>query len=311
MATGTFDYNRAFARNLGLVSEDEQARLKGTCVALAGLGGVGGAHLQALARMGIGAFHLADPDTFDVVNFNRQLGATMDTVGRSKTTVLSEMAHAINPEAKVEEYPDGISKSNIDAFLKGVDVVIDGIEFFCLEARRLLFSACRERGIPVITAGPIGYGAAVLVFTPESASFEDFFGISEGMTRGEQLTAFALGLAPGLVGDVDPSRVDVDAQKGPALAPACMLCAAAAAMEALKLICGRGRSALAPRGIYYDPYRGKTVRLRPRPSLTRTLRGRVLRWLAFKRFPALRAMHEREILARNPSTPAVETVEAN
>ena len=46
-----FDYDKAFARNRGLVSSSEQARLKESCVALAGLGGVGGAHLHALVRM--------------------------------------------------------------------------------------------------------------------------------------------------------------------------------------------------------------------------------------------------------------------
>src|SRR6185295_14115220 len=93
----TFSYDQAFTRNLGLVSPREQERLRRTCVALPGLGGVGGAHLQALARMGIGAFHLADPDTFEVANFNRQLGASMATVGRSKAEVMAETVSQINP----------------------------------------------------------------------------------------------------------------------------------------------------------------------------------------------------------------------
>jgi len=300
----SFNYDRAFERNLGLVSEDEQRRLQRARVALPGLGGVGGAHLQALARMGVGAFNLADPDTFDTANLNRQLGATQDTLGQSKVEVLAEMARGINPDADVRTF-QAVNPGNMAEFLRDVDIVVDGLEFFTIAVRRELYRECRRRGIPVINAGPIGYGAAILVFTPQGASFDDYFGIDDSMTRAEQLIAFGLGLAPGLGGDIDPARVNINEQKGPALCSACLLCAAAAATEALKLLCGRGATALAPNGIYYDPYRCRTFRLRPRPPLTRSLRGRLLRWLSFRRFPAFQAMHDRELAARRCAAPVM------
>ena len=293
-----FDYRAAFGRNLGLVNEAEQACLRRLRVALPGLGGVGGAHLHALARLGVGAFHLADLDRFEVVNINRQFGASMDTVGRPKTEVLAEHARSINPEARVQVFPQGITERNLGAFLEGVDVVLDGLEFFCFEIRRSLYRACRERGIPVICAGPIGYGCSLLVFQPAGISFEAYYGIEEDMTRAEMQLAFGLGLAPGLAGDVDPQRVDIAAEHGPALASACFLCAAAAATEVLKLATGRGRVAAAPRGVHFDLFRGRTVPLRPRPSLRRSLRGRILRWFAFRRFPEVKVLHERELALR-------------
>ncbi len=296
-----FAYDQAFRRNLGLVSEVEQARMRGARVALAGLGGVGGGHAQTLARLGIGAFHLADPDTFDIPNLNRQLGATMLTIGMGKADVCADMISSINPDASVRVFSEGITETNIESFLFGVEVVVDGIDFFRIEARKLLYGACRARGIPVVNAGPIGYGAAVLVFLPCGMSFEDYFRFEEGMTRAEQLMAMALGLAPGLVSDVDPARVDIPGENGPALATACMLCAAAAGTETLKLLCGRGAPMAAPRGIYYDPFRGRVRKLRPRPSLTRSLRGRLLRRLCFARFPAFKAMHEQEVAERSRS----------
>ena len=296
-AATDFTYDKAFARNIGLLTRREQSLLKNTCVGLPGLGGVGGVHLQALARMGVGAFKLADPDSFDLVNFNRQSGATMQTVGRCKTEVMTEAVRAINPEAEVTGYPAGITPENIDSFLAGVDVVVDGIEFFCVDARRMLYAACRKRGIPVVNAGPIGYGAAVMVFMPGAMSFDDYFGITAVMTRAEQLLAFGLGLSPRLVSDIDPACVDIEAQKGPALASACFLCAGAAATEVLKLVCGRGQPIVAPNGRYYDLYRGKTVRLRRRPAL-HGLAGRAIRWFSFRQFPAFKAMHDREIAAR-------------
>ena len=79
-----FDYQSAFSRNIGWVTEAEQARLQNTQVAIGGLGGVGGVHLLTLARLGVGKFSIADFDVFDIVNFNRQVGALVSTIGQSK-----------------------------------------------------------------------------------------------------------------------------------------------------------------------------------------------------------------------------------
>lgn len=65
----SFDYYEAFIRNFGLVTEEEQDILRSKKIAIAGLGGVGGSHLQALARMGFQNFHIADMDHFELVNF--------------------------------------------------------------------------------------------------------------------------------------------------------------------------------------------------------------------------------------------------
>ena len=68
----SFDYATAFSRNIGWVSVEEQARLRAKRVAIAGLGGVGGLHLLTLARLGVGAFNLAELDRFELANFNRR-----------------------------------------------------------------------------------------------------------------------------------------------------------------------------------------------------------------------------------------------
>ena len=154
-------YTQAFQRNLGLISQDEQARLREARIAVAGVGGVGGLELLALARMGIGKFHLADFDTFELSNFNRQVGATMDTLGRPKVDVMREMAHAINPEAEIVQFREGVQPANIQQFLEGVDVVVDGIDFFAFDSRRMLFNESRRKGLYVLTSGPIGFGSTM------------------------------------------------------------------------------------------------------------------------------------------------------
>src|SRR4029450_11656680 len=84
-----FNYETAFSRNIGWLTVSEQQALRGKRVAIAGLGGVGGAHLLTLTRLGIGAFHISDFDAFDVPNFNRQAGAFVSSLGRQKTEVLA------------------------------------------------------------------------------------------------------------------------------------------------------------------------------------------------------------------------------
>ena len=89
-----WSYGKAFARNIGLVSPAEQEVLHTSRVAIVGMGGVGGVHLVTLARLGIGRFTIADPDAFEPVNFNRQYGATLRGLGRSKAEVMAEEAGA-------------------------------------------------------------------------------------------------------------------------------------------------------------------------------------------------------------------------
>ena len=141
-----FDYHRAFARNLGWVTEAEQAILRAKRIAIAGLGGVGGSHILTLTRLGIGAFNIADFDTFDLPNFNRQAGASLRHLGRPKVEVLAELAADINPELDLRTFPQGVNRDNLDAFLDGVDLYVDSLDFFAVETRRMVFAACAEKG---------------------------------------------------------------------------------------------------------------------------------------------------------------------
>lgn len=257
-----FSYEEAFSRNLGWVTVAEQERLRRSRVAVAGLGGVGGFHVTTLARLGIGAFSLADFDRFDYPNFNRQAGAMVSTVGRPKADVIAEMARDINPETDLRMFPNGISAQNIDEFLEGVSVYVDGLDFFAFEARERVFARCREKGIPAVTAAPVGMGTAVLVFTPNSMSFEDYFGFAD-RSDDEKALRFFVGLAPARLHSsylIEPDRVDVANRKAPSTPMGCMLAAGAAATETLKLILGRGPIHAAPWGYHFDAFRNRIQR---------------------------------------------------
>lgn len=258
----SFDYRTAFSRTIGWVTSAELEKLCRARVAIAGLGGVGGSHFLTLTRLGIGAFHVADFDTFDLANFNRQAGANLTTVGRSKAEVLTEMAKAINPELDVRIFKEGVDESNMDDFLAGVDVYVDGLDFFVLNVRRAVFAACASKGIPATTVAPLGMGAALLNFIPGRMSFEDYFQL-EGQSENEQFLRFLLGLSPAMLQTgylVDPTAVDLAQRRGPSTPMACELCAGLAATQVLKLLLKRGPIVAAPWGWHLDAYRNRCVR---------------------------------------------------
>ncbi len=226
---------------LGLYSAEEISRLRQACVAIPGLGGVGGTHLISLVRSGIGAFHLADFDLFERRNLSRQY-ARVDDLGRPKAEVLAEEARRINPYLKLRVFSEGINAENVGRFLEGVDVLVDGIEFFALETRRLVYQEARKRGIPVVTAAPLGFNASLLIFHPEkSPTFEEYFAIDEKTPPFDQLLLFTLGLAPKpwFLKYLDLTSIDLAARRGPASVITCYLCTALAATETVRLILGR------------------------------------------------------------------------
>lgn len=120
-------------------------------VAVFGVGGVGGYAVEALARSGVGAFDLIDNDVVSVSNLNRQIIATVDTVGRPKVEVMKERILSINPAADVTirqsfflpeqrgEYDFGEYAYVVDA----VDTVTAKIEIIRL---------AKEAGVPVISS---------------------------------------------------------------------------------------------------------------------------------------------------------------
>ncbi len=257
-----FDYHQAFSRNIGWVTREEQEALRHKRVAIGGLGGVGGSHLIVLSRLGIGAFNIADLDDFDLPNFNRQYGASMATWGRPKAEVMEGVIRDINPELDIRRFPDGISLENLDDFLDGVDIYVDSLDIFALEIRRAVFARCYEKGIPTITAAPMGMGTAFLVFMPGKMSFEEYFCL-DGYSFEDQIIKFVIGVSPSVQQRkylVDRSSVNFLQKKVPSTAMGIEIAAGVACTNVLKLLLGRGEVVTAPRGLHFDAYRNRLIR---------------------------------------------------
>ena len=298
-----FPFLTAFDRNIGWLTEWEQQALKGKRVAIAGMGGVGGFHLLTLARLGVGQFHIADLDRFEIENFNRQVGATMPTVGRPKVEVLAEMARAINPDMHLKLFKEGVRESDLDAFLDGVDLFIDGYDFFVLDIRRKTFARCEALGIPALTAAPIGMGVGFVGFAPGSMGFEDYFRF-EGQPELRQYIHFLLGVGPKGIHRAylaDPTRLDFARKKAPSTIIGVQLAASVTAAAAVHLLLNRPGLKLAPHHHHYDAYLGKLV-------TTYLPRGNAGRWQQFKARMAEKAF--RGLAALPPQPAAVRPANA-
>lgn len=140
----------ALDRTRALLGDDAVQKLQNACVAVVGLGGVGGSCAEALARCGIGTLILMDHDTVDVTNLNRQQFATADMIGKAKTEAAANRLSQAAPFCKTVVVDDFYSAENRDVlFSHQPMLVIDAID--TVTSKLDLAAACRERNIPCIT----------------------------------------------------------------------------------------------------------------------------------------------------------------
>ena len=144
-----FDYAEMTQRNIGFVSEDEQQRLRQARVFVCGVGGMGGACLMSLIRAGIGRVILADLDEFELSNLNRQLFASLDTVGVDKIEATRQGILALNPEVEIETYgADWVD--SLDEILGRTQIVVNGMDD--IACGLLLYRRAQALGATVIDA---------------------------------------------------------------------------------------------------------------------------------------------------------------
>ncbi len=145
----TFAYSEMIRRNAGFLTAAEQELLRKSSVFVCGVGGMGGAAVQSLVRAGLGRLAIADMDTFEVSNLNRQVFATLGTVGQSKTGATLAAIADINPDATVTVH-GAEWVGALDVILREHKVVINGMDD--LAAGIQLYRKAREHRATVIDA---------------------------------------------------------------------------------------------------------------------------------------------------------------
>lgn len=164
-----FEYAEFVQRNLGFVSEEEQARIREARVFVCGVGGMGGACVMSLARAGVSHLTIADIDRFEVSNLNRQLFAFMDTVGEPKAEVTRDRLLAINPELDVRVMGAEWT-ARLDEILTEHRIVVNGMDH--APSGVLLYRKAREHDATVVDAyaSPL---PSVFVVRPEDPRPEE------------------------------------------------------------------------------------------------------------------------------------------
>jgi tRNA A37 threonylcarbamoyladenosine dehydratase len=140
-----------FSRTVLLIGEEAVNRLAAAKVAVIGVGGVGSHAAEALVRAGVGSILLVDSDRIQTSNINRQLHATVQTVGLPKVDVMADRLLQINPSLDITSLFMRVTPENLDQLLaNGYDLVLDAIDSFA--AKKGLILACVAAGIPVLSS---------------------------------------------------------------------------------------------------------------------------------------------------------------
>ncbi|WP_458402680.1 tRNA threonylcarbamoyladenosine dehydratase [Methanobrevibacter sp.] len=140
-----------FLRTEMLIGNDGIEKLNNAKVAVFGLGGVGSFVCEGLARSGVGNFVLVDFDKVDESNINRQLIATVNTIGKYKVDLMKERILDINPDANVETYREFyLADSDIDIITPDLSYAVDCVD--TIMAKIAIVCKCDELDVPVISS---------------------------------------------------------------------------------------------------------------------------------------------------------------
>jgi len=291
-------YQEMTNRNIGLVTHEEQAKLKNSCVAVFGAGGLGGVVSEVLCRSGVGHLKIIEYGEFEPTNLNRQVYCFRSTLGKKKNEVTRDFLKDINPDVQLELY-DKEELDNIKDILRSVDVVVLAIDKVrpCIVISR----AARKLGIPVVESWAVPYGN-VRVFTKDTISLEEAYALESlgkdiGQMTEEEFKRITLAMIKKFLRDIEgldkfctPLVLErMEKGENPTLAPFVWLNAVLMSLEAVKLLLSWGNVALAPKFVVYDPLLGRIPAQGPvtKPLFTVAPEGRIKKIL----YNALKIFH--------------------
>jgi adenylyltransferase/sulfurtransferase len=183
-----------YQRQILLFGEEGQEQLKRGRVFIAGAGGLGSPVAMYLAVAGIGTITIADHDTVELSNLNRQILHHDADVGRPKTASAGEKLRAMNPDIEITAIDRTIDGSNVVALTKGYDLIVDAMDNF--STRYELNRAAIHHRIPFIHGAIRGFdGQAMTVIPGKTACVRCIF---PSAPPEEQFPA--IGVTPGIIG---------------------------------------------------------------------------------------------------------------
>ncbi len=187
-----------YDRNKNSISEQDQSKLGTYCVAIVGLGGLGGYIAEELARVGVGKLVLIDGDVFEETNLNRQLLASEVTLGRPKAEVAQERLSQINPLVETKAIVQRLTPQNASDLLGTAQLVMDAVD--TISTRRLLQDVCEVLDLPMVHGAISGWYGQVGIIFPKDRLF-DFLYPSEAQ-RGIETVLGNPSFTPALVASI-------------------------------------------------------------------------------------------------------------
>ncbi len=163
-----------YTRNFKTFTENDQKMVQRSKVTVTGLGGLGGAVLEMLARTGVGNLKGIDNDVFDVTNLNRQLFCNENLIGESKAVAALNRIKSINSNISINCVNEFLTEDNAVSLVNGSDLIIDCLD--SIKTRFILESAAKELKIPLVTGAIAGTSGQVSVIFPEDKGFELIYG---------------------------------------------------------------------------------------------------------------------------------------
>ncbi|MDD3984442.1 MAG: HesA/MoeB/ThiF family protein [Methanobacterium sp.] len=237
--SGNYDekiYWEMINRQKEILNKKEQSNLKNSTIAVIGCGGIGGAAIEMLTRMGVSHIKIVDKDKFDITNINRQLMSSLDSVGREKTEVTKEKIHSINPLVNVETFNIELNKDNVRRILKDSKIIVDALDN--LESRIITSRCALELDIPFVHGAIHGTMGQITTFTKKTPTYEETF----------KLPSYGKDLNPEVLNKLKKITRSVP----PVIGPIPNIVGCIQSFEVIKMLIKRGTVITAPDILVFD-----------------------------------------------------------
>jgi adenylyltransferase/sulfurtransferase len=198
------------------IGVEGQSRILAAHALVVGAGGLGSPVALYLASAGVGAITLADADTVDLTNLQRQIMHTTASIGRAKAVSGVEAVGRINPEVRAVALEQRLEGAGLDAAVAGADIVLDCSDNFA--TRHAVNRACARHRRPLVSGAAVRFDGQVSVFDLRRDDAPCYACLFPEDAETEEMRCAVMGVFAPLVGIIGATQ----------------------AAEALKLLAGAG-----------------------------------------------------------------------
>ena len=210
------DLRLRYARQMAVteIGREGQIKLCGSKVLVVGCGALGSMVAMQLAGAGVGRLGLADYDTVDISNLQRQFFFNTDDSGKSKVELIAQRVKDLNPGTSVTVYKELITAAKAEKIIGDYDFIVDATDN--PDSKNIIGKIAQQKNKACCIGGVRNFSGQIITLLPDDARFEEYFG-----------SASADGFMPCSLGGV--------------MGPAAALCASIQASETIKYLTGAGK----------------------------------------------------------------------